>query len=114
MASRHGTYRRGNWSICAAHHGVGSRGAHRSDRGARSQWRPLGASGPPISLPMPSSAVISILASRAVLRYAIALTCFVALALYASKTIRIESDFTAFLPPSTTPEERLLIAQLKD
>ncbi len=63
---------------------------------------------------MPGSSFFSKLASRSVLRYAMALICFAALALYASKTIRIESDFTAFLPPSTTPEERLLIAQLKD
>ena len=47
-------------------------------------------------------------------RYTVALICSAALALFAVKTIRIESDFTAFLPPSTTPEERLLIAQLKD
>ncbi|MCY7386705.1 MAG: hypothetical protein LH481_01360, partial [Burkholderiales bacterium] len=54
------------------------------------------------------------LASRAVWRYAVALIAFVALALFAAKSLRIESDFTAFLPPSTTPEERLLIAQLRD
>ena len=52
--------------------------------------------------------------SRAVWRYAVALIAFAALALFASKSVRIESDFTAFLPPSTTPEERLLIAQLRD
>jgi predicted exporter len=28
--------------------------------------------------------------------------------------VRIEADFTAFLPPSATPQERLLIAQLRD
>ncbi len=54
------------------------------------------------------------LGSRAVWRYAVALIAFAALALFASKSLRIESDFTAFLPPSTTPEERLLIAQLRD
>ncbi len=54
------------------------------------------------------------LSSHAVLRYAAALIAFAALALFASKSLRIESDFTAFLPPSTTPEERLLIAQLRD
>ena len=54
------------------------------------------------------------LASRPMLRYAAALIAFAALALFASKSLRIESDFTAFLPPSTTPEERLLIAQLRD
>ena len=54
------------------------------------------------------------LTSRAVSRYAVALIAFAALALFAAKTLRIESDFTAFLPPSTTAEERLLIAQLRD
>ena len=54
------------------------------------------------------------LASRAMWRYAAALIAFAALALFAAKSLRIESDFTAFLPPSTTPEERLLIAQLRD
>ena len=54
------------------------------------------------------------LASRAMWRYAAALIAFAALALFATKSLRIESDFTAFLPPSTTPEERLLIAQLRD
>ena len=63
---------------------------------------------------MATSSFFSGLASRAALRYAVALICSAALALFAAKTIRVESDFTAFLPPSTTPEERLLIAQLKD
>ena len=53
-------------------------------------------------------------ASSAVSRYAMALIAFTALALFAANSVRIESDFTAFLPPSTTPEERLLIAQLRD
>ncbi|MEP7154794.1 MAG: MMPL family transporter [Betaproteobacteria bacterium] len=44
----------------------------------------------------------------------ITLVLFALLALLASRTVRIESDFAAFLPPSTTPEERLLIAQLRD
>ena len=52
--------------------------------------------------------------SKRVSRYAVAMIAFAALALFAVKTLRIESDFTAFLPPSTTPEERLLIAQLRD
>ncbi len=63
---------------------------------------------------MANSGFLSRLTSTAASRYAVALICFAALALFAAKTIRIESDFTAFLPPSTTPEERLLIAQLKD
>ena len=63
---------------------------------------------------MPDNRMFSRQASPALLRYAAALICFAAFALFAAKTIRIESDFTAFLPPSTTPEERLLIAQLRD
>jgi len=63
---------------------------------------------------MADSGFLSKLAMRAVSRHAVALICFAALALFAAKTIRIESDFTAFLPPSSTPEERLLIAQLRD
>lgn len=52
--------------------------------------------------------------SRAAARYGLALLCFSALGLFAAKTVRIEADFTAFLPPSATPQERLLIAQLRD
>ena len=63
---------------------------------------------------MTGSGFLSRLASGAVSRYVAALLCFAALAILGAKTIRIESDFTAFLPPSTTPEERLLIAQLRD
>ncbi len=63
---------------------------------------------------MATGGFLSRLTSTAASRYAAALICFAALALFAAKTIRIESDFTAFLPPSTTPEERLLLAQLKD
>jgi len=63
---------------------------------------------------MAGSGFLSGLASRAVARFVAALICFAALALFAAKTLRVESDFAAFLPPSTTPEERLLIAQLRD
>ena len=63
---------------------------------------------------MGESGFFSKLASRVVSRYAVALIAFAALTLFAVKTLRIESDFTAFLPPSTTPEERLLTAQLRD
>ena len=52
--------------------------------------------------------------SRPAARYGLALLCFCALALLAARTVRIEADFTAFLPPSATPQERLLIAQLRD
>jgi predicted exporter len=52
--------------------------------------------------------------SRSAARYGFTVLCFCALALVAGKTVRIESDFTAFLPPSATAEERLLISQLRD
>jgi predicted exporter len=52
--------------------------------------------------------------SRSAARYGVVLICFFALSLLAAKTLRIETDFTAFLPPSATPEQRLLIAQLRD
>ena len=51
---------------------------------------------------------------RALARYACALLLFAALALYGARILRIEADFSAFLPPSATPEERLLVAQLRD
>ena len=63
---------------------------------------------------MTDAGVFARLASRASSRYGAALICFATLALFASRTVHIESDFAAFLPPSTTPEERLLIAQLRD
>jgi len=47
-------------------------------------------------------------------RYALVLVFFAALAVLAMRTVRIESDFSAFLPPSSTPQERLLISQLRD
>lgn len=52
--------------------------------------------------------------NRTAARYALALLLFAALSLYSARTVRIEADFSAFLPPSATPEERLLIAQLRD
>ena len=63
---------------------------------------------------MADSGLLSKLASRQSWRYAGTLVCFALLMLFATRNVRIESDFTAFLPPSTTPEERLLIAQLRD
>ena len=51
---------------------------------------------------------------RPVARYGLALICFSALLLFAARTLRIETDFSAFLPPSATPEQRLLISQLRD
>ena len=51
---------------------------------------------------------------RAAARYALALLLFAALGLFSARLLRIEADFSAFLPPSATPEERLLVAQLRD
>lgn len=42
------------------------------------------------------------------------LICFSALVGLAAKTLRVETDFSAFLPPSATPEQRLLVSQLRD
>ena len=47
-------------------------------------------------------------------RFGFTLICFAALGLLAAKTLRIETDFSAFLPHSATAEQRLLIAQLRD
>jgi predicted exporter len=52
--------------------------------------------------------------NRPAARYALALLLLAALGLYSAHAVRIETDFTAFLPPSATPEERLLVAQLRD
>ena len=52
--------------------------------------------------------------SRPLVRYGLMLLCFAALALLSAKTVRVETDFSAFLPPSATPEQRLLISQLRD
>lgn len=57
---------------------------------------------------------LDLFSSRSAARYGLALVCFSALCLLAAKTLRVETDFTAFLPPSATPQERLLIAQLRD
>ena len=51
---------------------------------------------------------------RPIARYAFALLLFAVLAFLGSRVLRIEADFSAFLPPSATPEERLLVAQLRD
>ena len=63
---------------------------------------------------MSDRGTLSSIASREWSRYALTLMCFGLLAFFLAKTLRVESDFAAFLPPSTTPEERLLIAQLRD
>ena len=63
---------------------------------------------------MSIGAAFGALFSRSAARYGFALICFAALGLLAAKTMRIETDFSAFLPPSATAEQRLLIAQLRD
>ena len=52
--------------------------------------------------------------SRAIARYAAALACFALLGAFALNTTHVETDFSAFLPPSATPEQRLLMSQLRD
>lgn len=47
-------------------------------------------------------------------RYFMVLLLLAALGLVASRALRIEADFSAFLPPSATPEERLLVVQLRE
>ena len=49
-----------------------------------------------------------------VARYVVALALFGALGFYAARAVRIEADFSAFLPPSATSQERLLLSQLRD
>src|SRR5262249_41603951 len=69
---------------------------------ARSQRRPLGIAGPSRAM-----------TGRAT-RCAVAVLILGALGLAAWRTLRIETDLGAFLPPSATPEQRLLVSQLKD
>lgn len=47
-------------------------------------------------------------------RYALAIGLAAALALLAVRQVRLETDFSAFLPPSATAEERLLVSQLRE
>lgn len=48
------------------------------------------------------------------MRLAAAAAVLVLLALLAAKATRVQSDFTAFLPATTTPEQKLLVSQLRD
>lgn len=48
------------------------------------------------------------------MRLAAAAAVLVLLALLAAKAVRVQSDFTAFLPATTTPEQKLLVSQLRD
>lgn len=48
------------------------------------------------------------------MRLAVAAVLVALLATLAAKLVRVQSDFTAFLPESTTTEQRLLVAQLRD
>lgn len=52
--------------------------------------------------------------SSVVARYTVAALCLCALGFAAFKTVRVDTDFSAFLPPSATPEQRLLVAQLRE
>lgn len=47
-------------------------------------------------------------------RYALAIALAAGLALLATRQVRLETDFSAFLPPSATAEERLLVSQLRE
>ncbi|QJR11769.1 hypothetical protein DSM104443_02852 [Usitatibacter rugosus] len=48
------------------------------------------------------------------MRLAIVAALFALLAFALAKTVHVQSDFTAFLPATTTAEQRLLVAQLRD
>lgn len=48
------------------------------------------------------------------MRLAAVAAVFALLAFALAKTVRVQSDFTAFLPRTTTTEQRLLVAQLRD
>jgi predicted exporter len=48
------------------------------------------------------------------MRLAAAAVLLALLATLVAKAVRVQSDFTAFLPESTTTEQRLLVAQLRD
>ncbi len=52
--------------------------------------------------------------AKAWARYGLALLAFAALGLLAAKTVRVQTDFSAFLPPSASAPQRLLISQLRD
>lgn len=52
--------------------------------------------------------------ARPAARFLAAILAFAALAWVATQRVRIEADFSAFLPPSATTEERLLVSQLRE
>ena len=52
--------------------------------------------------------------ARPAARYLTALAAFAILAFVAVRQVRIETDFSAFLPPTATAEERLLVSQLRE
>ena len=52
--------------------------------------------------------------ARPAARYLAAFLAFAALLLFATRQVRIETDFSAFLPPTATAEERLLVSQLRE
>ena len=54
------------------------------------------------------------LLSRPSVRLALVMACLAALLALAGRGVRIQTDFSAFLPPSSTPEQRLLVSQLRE
>jgi predicted exporter len=52
--------------------------------------------------------------ARAAVRYALAALAIAIAVLVAVKAVRIETDFSAFLPPSAGAEEKLLVSQLRE
>jgi predicted exporter len=52
--------------------------------------------------------------SGIVARCAAAALALAALGLLVAKTLRVETDFSSFLPPSAAPEQRLLVSQLRE
>jgi predicted exporter len=52
--------------------------------------------------------------ARPAARYLAALAVVTILAFIAAREVRIETDFSAFLPPTATQEERLLVSQLRE
>src|SRR5471032_7736 len=52
--------------------------------------------------------------SRPWARRGLVALCFAVLALAVAKSVRVQTDFSAFLPASASSEQRLLIVQLRD
>src|SRR4051812_23189234 len=54
------------------------------------------------------------LMSRPSVRLAMVMACLALLLALAARGVRIQTDFSAFLPPSSTAEQRLLVSQLRE